>query len=64
MAKAAIEAGADIVNDVWGGILSCVASLGVPIIIMYMRGNPKMMQSLTNYENCEDCDSSSSGGVV
>ena len=54
VAKAAIEAGADIVNDVSGGthdpnMLSCVADMGVPIILMHMRGNPKTMQSLTNY---------------
>eukprot|EP00970_Alexandrium_tamarense_P018486 scaffold13342_cov271-Alexandrium_tamarense.AAC.4 len=30
-------------------MLQCVASLGVPIILMHMRGNPKTMQSLTNY---------------
>ena len=54
VAQAAIEAGADIVNDVSGGthdpeMLSCVASMGVPIILMHMRGNPKTMQALTNY---------------
>jgi dihydropteroate synthase/2-amino-4-hydroxy-6-hydroxymethyldihydropteridine diphosphokinase len=54
VAKAAIEAGADIVNDVSGGthdpqMLSSVACMGVPIILMHMRGNPKTMQSLTNY---------------
>src|SRR6056300_1038194 len=30
-------------------MLSCVAELGVPMILMHMRGNPKTMQSLTNY---------------
>jgi len=59
VARAAIEAGADIVNDVSGGthdpeMLSCVASLGVPMIIMHMRGNPKTMQSLTNYSTTMD----------
>lgn len=54
VAREAIEAGADIVNDVSGGthdpeMLSCVAKLGVPMILMHMRGNPKTMQSLTNY---------------
>jgi 2-amino-4-hydroxy-6-hydroxymethyldihydropteridine diphosphokinase/dihydropteroate synthase len=54
VAKAAIEAGADIVNDVSGGthdplMLSSVAAMGVPMILMHMRGNPKTMQSLTNY---------------
>ncbi|KAL9189679.1 hypothetical protein ACHAXT_009354 [Thalassiosira profunda] len=64
VARAAIEAGADIVNDVSGGthdreMLSCVASLGVPMIIMHMRGSPKTMQSLTNYT-----DENGEGAVV
>jgi len=54
VAQAAIEAGADIVNDVSGGthdpeMLLSVASMGVPMILMHMRGNPKTMQALTNY---------------
>jgi len=54
VAQAAIEAGADIVNDVSGGthdpeMLPSVASMGVPMILMHMRGNPKTMQALTNY---------------
>lgn len=68
VAEAAIKAGADIVNDVSGGthdpkMLSCVASLGVPIIIMHMRGNPKTMQTLTNY-NHEGKGTPCGGGVV
>ena len=54
VAKAAIEAGADIVNDVSGGthdpeMLSTVAALQVPMVLMHMRGNPKTMQSMTEY---------------
>jgi len=54
VAQAAIEAGADIVNDVSGGthdpeMLPSVALMGVPMILMHMRGNPKTMQALTNY---------------
>ncbi len=42
VAQAAVEAGADIVNDISGGthdpeMLSCVASMGVPMILMDMR---------------------------
>lgn len=56
VAKAAIEAGADIVNDVSGGtfdtdMFRIVGELGVPMIIMHMRGTPETMQSLTNYDN-------------
>ena len=61
VAKAAVKAGADIVNDVSGGthdpnMLSTVAALQVPIVLMHMRGTPESMQSLTDYDN--------QGGVV
>lgn len=54
VAKAAVEAGADIVNDVSGGtydplMLETVAQLKVPMIIMHMRGTPETMQSMTKY---------------
>lgn len=54
VARAAIQAGADIVNDVSGGttdpdMFTTVADLGVPMIIMHMRGTPKTMQSMTDY---------------
>jgi len=56
VAAAAIAAGADLVNDVTGGnydpmMLSTVATLDVPYVLMHMRGTPKTMQSLTNYAN-------------
>eukprot|EP00977_Amphora_coffeiformis_P006182 scaffold1332_cov166-Amphora_coffeaeformis.AAC.10 len=56
VAKAAVQAGADIVNDVSGGsfdpeMLSTVADLGVPVVLMHMRGAPKTMQTMTRYEN-------------
>ncbi len=56
VAEAAIATGADLVNDVSGGIhdpqmLSTVAKLQVPIILMHMRGTPQTMQQLTDYEN-------------
>lgn len=48
--------GALIVNDISGGDLDdkmydTVAELKVPYILMHMRGNPKTMQSLTDYED-------------
>lgn len=54
VARAAIDAGADMVNDVSGGthdpeMLSTVAELGVPIILMHMRGTPATMQNWTDY---------------
>ena len=49
VAYAALDAGADIVNDVYGlrseGMLELVASAGVPAVIMHMRGMPKTMQT-------------------
>ncbi|XLQ12394.1 MAG: dihydropteroate synthase [cyanobacterium endosymbiont of Epithemia adnata isolate EadnSB Bon19] len=54
VAEAAIEAGADLVNDVSGGtfdsqMFAVVAKLKVPIILMHIRGNPQTMQQLTDY---------------
>lgn len=56
MARAAVEAGADIVNDVSGGtfdpdMLATVAELDVPMIIMHMRGTPETMQSMAEYDD-------------
>jgi dihydropteroate synthase len=56
VARAAVEAGADIVNDVSGGLydpdmLSTVADLEVPMIIMHMRGTPQTMQTMTQYNS-------------
>lgn len=56
VAKAAVKAGADIVNDISGAtfdeaMLSVVAELGVPIILMHIRGNPETMQKLTDYQD-------------
>jgi dihydropteroate synthase len=56
VAKAAIQAGADMVNDISAGtfdpqMLPTVASLDVPIILMHIRGNPQTMQQLTNYQD-------------
>lgn len=56
VARAAVEAGADIVNDVTAGqldpaMLSTVAELGVPYIAMHMRGDPRSMTGLTTYDD-------------
>ncbi|MGI8505014.1 MAG: dihydropteroate synthase [Hassallia sp.] len=56
VAKASIEAGADIVNDISGGtfdleMLPTVAKLNVPIILMHIRGNPETMNQLTDYQD-------------
>ena len=54
VAEAAILAGADIVNDVSGGkfdpqMLPTVGRLGVPYILMHMRGTPATMLQMTDY---------------
>lgn len=54
VAEAALDAGADIVNDVTGGafdplMLSLVARRQCPYILMHMRGNPSTMTSLNDY---------------
>ncbi|MEG5040522.1 MULTISPECIES: dihydropteroate synthase [unclassified Microcoleus] len=56
VAKAAVEAGADIINDISGAtfdseMLSTVAKLKVPIILMHIRGTPQTMQKLTDYRD-------------
>ncbi len=54
VARAAIQAGAHIINDISGGNLdddmfNTVAKLQVPYILMHMRGTPETMQQLTDY---------------
>ncbi len=56
VARSAIQAGADIVNDVSGGtqdpqMLPTVGHLAVPYIMMHMRGTPITMQQMTDYVN-------------
>ncbi len=57
VARSCVEQfGVDIVNDVAGGTLddrmfATVAQLGVPYIVMHMRGTPATMQQLTDYDN-------------
>ncbi|MBM7051614.1 MULTISPECIES: dihydropteroate synthase [unclassified Rothia (in: high G+C Gram-positive bacteria)] len=53
-ARAAIEAGAHIINDVSGmeitdGMIATVADLQVPYILMHSRGNSQTMDSLAAY---------------
>ncbi|MES2862659.1 MAG: dihydropteroate synthase [Bacteroidota bacterium] len=56
VAKHAIENGAAIINDISAGLLDekmleTVAKLQVPYIMMHMKGTPKTMQSLANYDD-------------
>lgn len=54
VAEAAINAGADIINDVAAGaldpeMLPTIARLGKTICLMHMRGTPATMNTLTDY---------------
>jgi dihydropteroate synthase len=56
VAKAAIAAGASIVNDISGGdmdaaMLPVVAAMKVPYICMHMQGTPATMQKDPHYDN-------------
>ncbi len=58
--EAVEEMGADIVNDIAGGLLdeemfNAVAALQAPYILMHMRGTPATMAQLTRYDDvCAD----------
>jgi dihydropteroate synthase len=56
VAKAAIEAGASIINDISAGTLDnkmigTAAALHVPYVLMHMKGTPQTMQQNAVYEN-------------
>lgn len=56
VARKAVEAGADIINDISGGemdpdMFRTIAELHVPYILMHMKGTPKDMQQDTSYAN-------------
>lgn len=56
VAKAAVENGVAMVNDISAGfldekMLETVSELKVPYIMMHIRGNPQTMQSLTDYND-------------
>jgi dihydropteroate synthase len=56
VAQAAVEAGADIVNDISAlrfdaGLLAWIASSGAAVVLMHMLGTPKTMQVEPCYED-------------
>lgn len=56
VAKAAVESGAVIINDIAAGMLDdkmleTVGQLKVPYIMMHMRGTPQTMVKLTHYDD-------------
>lgn len=56
VARAALDAGAAVVNDVSGlafdsGLAGVVAAAGAGLIVMHMRGTPDTMDDLANYQH-------------
>ena len=56
VARAALEAGADIVNDISAlrfdaGMTSLLASERVPVVLMHMQGTPRTMQTEPRYDD-------------
>ena len=53
--RAAVAAGAGMVNDVYGlrreGALDAAAELGVPVVLMHMLGEPRTMQAHPHYDD-------------
>jgi dihydropteroate synthase len=56
VARAALDAGADIVNDVsalsGAGMAALAVERGVPVVLMHMRGEPATMQRSPSYADC------------
>jgi dihydropteroate synthase len=56
IARAAVDQGADMINDIYAGrfqegMMETVASLGVPYIMMHMKGTPENMQDKPSYSD-------------
>ncbi|HSP35166.1 MAG TPA: dihydropteroate synthase, partial [Thermoanaerobaculia bacterium] len=56
VAQAALDAGADIINDVSAlrrepRMRTVAARSGVPVVLMHMRGEPKTMQQYAKYDD-------------
>lgn len=55
VARLALEAGADMVNDVSAlgdpAMGPAVAEAGCPVVLMHMRGDPRTMQAATDYDD-------------
>ena len=53
--RAAVAAGAGMINDVYAlrrdGALDTAASLGVPVVLMHMQGEPRSMQDAPDYDD-------------
>lgn len=58
VARQAVQAGADMINDVSGfrdpGMLPLARRSGTPVVAMHMRGTPRTMQRRTEYDDLVD----------
>jgi len=59
VACAALDAGADIINDITGltgdaGMASAIAARGAPVVLMHMQGSPETMQAKPAYGDVVD----------
>lgn len=56
VARAALDAGADAINDISAlgdpAMVSLLAERGAPVVLMHMQGDPKTMQSAPSYADC------------
>ena len=57
VARAALEAGADIINDITalegdGEMMGAAAESGCGVVLMHMLGSPQTMQDDPRYEEC------------
>lgn len=56
--RAAVAAGAGMINDVRAlaveGAMEAVAELGVPVCVMHMQGEPRVMQEAPHYQDVVD----------
>lgn len=56
VARRAVEAGADLVNDISAGendeaMLPYLAEAGIPVVLMHKRGNATTMDSMAHYKD-------------
>jgi len=57
VAAPALDAGADMINDISGGafdpdLVPLCAQRGAPLVLMHSRGEPKTMQEAPSYDDC------------
>ena len=56
VARAALDEGADIINDIGAlgdpGMASAIAAVGAAVVLMHMRGDPATMQANPEYADC------------